>query len=276
MADVVILQERNMTFAQTAEFGALYVSVAETISLTAGEKYTVEWNGTVWSDLTAIYYDSIGSVGIGNAAVLGIGADTEEPFAIGLGDGVTLMFTAENVGTIPVAIYQSVGNEEIDHTEYLIQRATLAAIADAIRAKTGKSDQIPVADMAAEIAGITAAGGSSADVRYVTFMSVDGSVEYGKKAVAVAEQPSTSNEKDRILMYWVLYSRTWPWTPMRTKSHLLQHRKKTKAQTDRRALPKRDASAVSRIFFRFPAPMPWAVRMAVPPQRAVMAELTMW
>ena len=32
-----------------------------------------------------------------------------------------------------------------------------------------------------------ASGGSSADVRYVTFMSYDGSVEYGKKAVAVGD-----------------------------------------------------------------------------------------
>lgn len=36
-------------------------------------------------------------------------------------------------------------------------------------------------------AGKNAGGGSSADVRYVTFMSYDGSVEYGKKAVAVGD-----------------------------------------------------------------------------------------
>lgn len=36
-------------------------------------------------------------------------------------------------------------------------------------------------------AGKNAGGGSSSDVRYVTFMSYDGSVEYGKKAVAVGD-----------------------------------------------------------------------------------------
>lgn len=36
-------------------------------------------------------------------------------------------------------------------------------------------------------AGKNAGGGSSDDVRYVTFMSYDGSVEYGKKAVAVGD-----------------------------------------------------------------------------------------
>ena len=35
--------------------------------------------------------------------------------------------------------------------------------------------------------GKSGGGGSSADVRYVTFMSHDGAVEYGKKAVAVGD-----------------------------------------------------------------------------------------
>lgn len=71
--------------------------------------------------------------------------------------------------------------------EYLIQDSTLSAIADAIRAKTGKTDAIPVPDMPGEIAGITVDSGASEDVRYVTFLSYDGTVEYGKKAVAVGD-----------------------------------------------------------------------------------------
>lgn len=45
----------------------------------------------------------------------------------------------------------------------------LTAIADAIRAKTGKSDSLTLDQMPTEIANITGGGGSSADVRYVTF-----------------------------------------------------------------------------------------------------------
>lgn len=75
--------------------------------------------------------------------------------------------------------------------EYLIQDTTLTAIADAIRSKTGKTDAIPVPDMPTEIASITAesggSSGSSEDFCYVTFMSYDGTVEYGKKAVAVGD-----------------------------------------------------------------------------------------
>ena len=41
--------------------------------------------------------------------------------------------------------------------------------------------------MEGEILGITSGGGSSADVRYVTFMNEDGTVELGKKAVATGD-----------------------------------------------------------------------------------------
>ena len=71
--------------------------------------------------------------------------------------------------------------------DYLIKGETLTSIAEAIRSKTGGEDAIPVSDMAAQIEGITGGGGASEDVRYVTFMSEDGSVEYGKKAVAVGD-----------------------------------------------------------------------------------------
>lgn len=70
--------------------------------------------------------------------------------------------------------------------EYLIQDTTLAAIADAIRLKTGKTEAIPVSDMANEISNISVDGGDVV-LRYITFMSYDGTVEYGKKAVVYGD-----------------------------------------------------------------------------------------
>jgi hypothetical protein len=57
-------------------------------------------------------------------------------------------------------------------------------IANAIREKTGDTATMKPSDFPAKISAIE---GSSPDVRYVTFMSHDGSVEYGKKAVAVGD-----------------------------------------------------------------------------------------
>lgn len=62
----------------------------------------------------------------------------------------------------------------------------LTAIADAIRAKTGKNDSLTLEQMPTEIMGITGGGGgSSADVRYVTFMN--GNTVLYKKPVAVGD-----------------------------------------------------------------------------------------
>lgn len=72
--------------------------------------------------------------------------------------------------------------------EYVrMPKAHYEAACKSIRAKTGKEDKIKSGDMSAEIESITGGGGSSADVRYVTFMSYDGKTEYGKKAVAVGD-----------------------------------------------------------------------------------------
>ena len=60
-------------------------------------------------------------------------------------------------------------------------------IANAIRDKTGSTETMKPIDFPIKIAEIEGGGGSSADVRYVTFMSHDDAIEYGKKAVAVGD-----------------------------------------------------------------------------------------
>lgn len=57
-------------------------------------------------------------------------------------------------------------------------------IANAIREKNGETGTMKPAEFPEKILGIE---GSSPDVCYVTFMSYDGTVEYGKKAVAVGD-----------------------------------------------------------------------------------------
>lgn len=58
-------------------------------------------------------------------------------------------------------------------------------IADAIREKSGETEKISPAEFPEKIRSIE--GGSCADVRYVIFLSHDGTVEYGRKPVAVGD-----------------------------------------------------------------------------------------
>jgi len=65
--------------------------------------------------------------------------------------------------------------------------ALFGDIANAIREKSGETATMKPVEFPDKIRAIESGGGLSADVRYVTFMSHDGTVEYGKKAVAVGD-----------------------------------------------------------------------------------------
>ena len=70
-------------------------------------------------------------------------------------------------------------------SEYVIMpKSDYVDACDAIRAKTEITDTITSGQLKELIESIS---GSSEDVRYVTFMSYDGTIEYGKKAVAVGD-----------------------------------------------------------------------------------------
>lgn len=71
-------------------------------------------------------------------------------------------------------------------SKYIVDGATMTAIANAIRSKTGSSGSLTLDQMPTAITGITSGGGSSADVRYVTFLDEDGTQLY-KKPVAVGD-----------------------------------------------------------------------------------------
>ena len=185
MAENIIFAEQDLPFHGSGVSGLyLWESVPSVVSLTAGEEYTVVWGEKKFTcKAIETNFNGVDGLGLGNFALAGLGENTEEPFLLGTAvDGsFSACYTTENVETKKVAIYR-------DDTDYLIKGSTLTAIAQAIRAKTGKTDAIPVTGMAAEIGNITGGGsGSSADVCYVTFMNHDGTVTYGKKAVAVGD-----------------------------------------------------------------------------------------
>ena len=94
---------------------------------------------------------------------------------------------------------------------YLIQDTTLAGIAEAIRAKTGKTDMIPPLNMPTEIGSIqTGGGGSSAPVSAndVTFYDYDGTIV---ASYSIAEAQALTSLPDGPA-HEGLYFQGWSWT----------------------------------------------------------------
>lgn len=192
MAEKVLFESQSLYFSYNTAFG-VYVSVDNPppFSLVIGEKYKVLWDGTEY-ETTAIDTSAVmpNTVGAGNGAAWGY-AGNNEPFVILYTEGndisfISLTDTAPNTHT--VSVYQMVEDVVVeDAILYTVSSTSLKKVADAVREKSGSADPISFPDgFVQKIASISGGGGgSSADVRYVTFMNGD-TVLY-KKPVAVGD-----------------------------------------------------------------------------------------
>lgn len=194
MAETVILAE---TTYEGFVNGQLNISPAP-FALVEGETYRVVWDG-VEHECECVLLDGFPTITDAD----NLDAPTKASFMMAYvpADGVDFVTDVLSILAIDltsdtmwdtvntshtVAVYQGAAEETPDK-EYRIWGSTLKGIADAIRSKDGTSGEIAVSDMAAKISAISGGGGDSNDVRYVTFLSEDGTVEYGKKAVAVGD-----------------------------------------------------------------------------------------
>lgn len=84
-------------------------------------------------------------------------------------------------------------------SQMLIQQETLVSIADAIRAKTGSTNPIPVTDMAAQIAAITGGGGSGESV---TTLLAEQTVEFNESGEASREAATPLVEGKTYTVVW--------------------------------------------------------------------------
>ena len=78
VAETVLLEESILSFTNP-EGDFYYAAIPTTIELTAGETYKVSWDGATYECVCEFIR---GSFVIGNPSIMGIGADTGDPFVI--------------------------------------------------------------------------------------------------------------------------------------------------------------------------------------------------
>ena len=78
VAETVLVEESILSFT-TPEGSFYYAAIPTTIELTAGETYKVSWDGATYECVCEFIR---GSFVIGNPSIIGIGADTGDPFVI--------------------------------------------------------------------------------------------------------------------------------------------------------------------------------------------------
>lgn len=177
MAEKLILAETTYTL----DSGYLEIAPAPFV-LVEGETYRVVLDGMDY-ELTCISYD--GLFCLFNSVTDDAGNVTYGTFIIyhipGNEGGVAAFEIFAEDQTHTLAIYQIVEEE----TFLMVKKSSLKLVADSIRGKAGIEGELEFPNgFKTAIEGITAGDGSSDDVRYVTFMSEDGTVELGKLPVA--------------------------------------------------------------------------------------------
>lgn len=184
MAENLILAETTRAFAYSSTFGAYASSdLNPSYSLEAGQEYKVVWDG-VEHTRTAFAFVNNGfeCVGVGNPIAAGQ-ADNGDLFCIGynITHDIIYYLSLEQTESHTVAIYQIVEEEAF----FMVKKSSMKLVADSIRAKAGIEGRLEFPNgFKTAIEGITGSGGSAEDVRYVTFMSEDGTEELGKIPVA--------------------------------------------------------------------------------------------
>lgn len=119
MAEIVILEEQDLTFSDIGNGLYLWQNVPSVISLTEGETYTVVWDGSQHScTATLATFNGVDGLGLGNFALAGIGENTNEPFLIGVDveGSSSACYTTDGSESHTVAIYQGEDEKEEENT----------------------------------------------------------------------------------------------------------------------------------------------------------------
>lgn len=153
-----------------------------------GKSYRVLWDGDEYTVTAYELTDAdLTLTVIGNPSFIGMGEDTSEPFfmyympadAVGNETGASFIVTSDTTtDSHTVAVYladTSSGASGSVDAWLLIKQSTLVAMADAIRETLTTEGKLSPVEYPSKIREVAASGGggSSADVRYVTFRNGD-------------------------------------------------------------------------------------------------------
>lgn len=117
VAETVLLEESTVSFTNPGA-GLYYAAIPTTIELTAGETYKVSWDGATYE---CVCESIMGYSVIGNPSIIGLGADTGDPFAIApLADGNgTEIYTKDTSASHTISISVFAGEVVKIDTKYL-------------------------------------------------------------------------------------------------------------------------------------------------------------
>lgn len=177
-------------YAKTLIFG----TDIEALEIILGREYTVSWDGNLYTSVAKDTYrvfeeeDPIDGTTLyrykyylGNGSLLGYSdlEDTGESFVIVYQtySNELVLISTENLDSHNVAIMKRVRPQ--DGLDMMLQSITVT--------ENGVYTADPIYDGLKQVVVDIAGVGVSDDVRYVTFDNHDGSVEYGKKAVATGD-----------------------------------------------------------------------------------------
>lgn len=177
MNEILMYQNTITGFTANGDLGGLYTancpSELADFEIVPGQEYVVLWDDVGYSviaqDASAVLP---GTLFMGNGSALGL-TGNNEPFAIGYSASGITFVSYDTTATHSVGIIK-----RVRHQDLLLQDIEIT--------ENGEYSPGAAYDGFGNVS-VNVAGGSSADVRYVTFDNHDGTEEYGKKPVAVGD-----------------------------------------------------------------------------------------
>lgn len=206
--EILMYYQEIEGFSPNSTYGGMYTADCPddiaNFEIVVGQEYVVMWDDGYYSVIAQDASSVIsGAIFLGNGSGLGLSGNGE-PFAIGYNPYGVMFISADANASHSIGIIKRVRHQDLllqdititENGEYNPDAAfdgfgnvkvEVPAPEIILQDKTITENGTFTADDGYDGLGSVTVDVKSADVRYVTFMSYDGLVEYGKKAVALGD-----------------------------------------------------------------------------------------